>query len=159
MNNIIKKILKEILNETKQDFKNVFIIKSETIQEYKNRFEKKEYILTQTELKFYRILKGITDELKLKICPQVSLYEIINAKKFNDFYRISNKTIDFVITEQNLKIRCCIELDDYTHKQQNRIKRDIFINEIFEETGIKLIRIPVSQYYNTEKIKNAITGS
>lgn len=43
--------------------------------DYNEKYLKKEYLLTQTELKFYKLLKQITDELNLSICPQVSLYQ------------------------------------------------------------------------------------
>lgn len=155
----IIKILKAIKRNLMEVLKETFTIDHSKPIYHNNRFEKKEYILTPTELKFYKILKDITDKQNLKICPQVALYEIIKAYKYNDFNRISNKTIDFVITETNLKIKCCIELDDYTHKQAKRIERDEFINQIFSETGIKLLRIPVSNFYDKEKIKNAIMGS
>ena len=98
--------------------------------DYSEKYIKKDYLLTQTELKFYKILKSITDELNLIICPQVPLYQVVRNVEYKDFSRISNKTIDFLITEQNLKIRICVELDDYTHKQQKRIKRDNFVNEL-----------------------------
>ena len=116
--------------------------------DYNEKYVKKDYILTQTELKFYQLLKQITDELDLIICPQVSLYQIVNSKNYKDFNRIQNKCIDFVIAEPNLKIKLCIELDDYTHKQRKRTKRDEFINKLFTDLNIKLLRIPVQNYYN-----------
>lgn len=128
--------------------------KENTIQ--KSLYTKKEYLLTPTELKFYKILKEITDDINLIICPQVSLYEIINSN-YKGFNKISRKTVDFVITEPNLKIKCCIELDDYTHNRKKRIERDNFINELFNEIEMRLIRITVSQYYNKEDIKKLIT--
>ena len=45
------------------------------------KYIKKDYLLTQTELKFYKILKSVTDELDLIICPQIPLYEIVKNKK------------------------------------------------------------------------------
>lgn len=126
---------------------------------YNEKYTKKEYLLTQTELKFYKLLKQITDELNLVICPQVTLYEIVNNKNYRDFGKIQSKSIDFVITEPNLKIKLCIELDDYTHTKGKRIKRDKFINKLFNDVGIKLIRIPVQNYYNLEEIKQKIQES
>ena len=126
---------------------------------YKEKYVKKDYLLTQTELKFYKLLKQVTDELNLVICPQVKLYQIVNNKNYKDFSKIQNKSIDFVITEQNLKIKLCIELDDYTHKQKKRIKRDKFINKLFEDLNIKLLRIPVQNFYNLEDLKNKIKES
>lgn len=126
---------------------------------YNEKYAKKEYLLTQTELKFYKLLKQITDELNLVICPQVTLYEIVNIKDYKGFSKIQSKSIDFVIAEPNLKIKLCIELDDYTHKRSKRIKRDEFINKLFNDLGIKLIRIPVQNYYNLEELKQKIQES
>jgi len=127
--------------------------------DYNEKYSKKDYLLTQTELKFYKILKQITDELNLVICPQVTLYQIVQNKNFKDFNKIQNKSIDFVITEPNLKIRLCIELDDYTHKKSKRIKRDEFINKLFSDLNIKIIRIPVQNYYDLEYLRNKIKES
>lgn len=124
--------------------------------DYSEKYIKKEYLLTQTELKFYKILKNITDDMNLVICPQVPLYEIVKNIEYKDFNRIASKSIDFVITEQNLKIKLCIELDDYTHKQAKRIKRDNFVNKLLSETKIKILRIPVQNFYDKEKLKNDI---
>ena len=126
---------------------------------YNEKYVKKDYLLTKTELKFYKSLKQITDELNLVICPQVTLYQIVNNKNYKDFNKIKSKTIDFVITESNLKIKLCVELDDYTHTRDKRIKRDEFINKLFSDLGIKLIRIPVQNYYNLEELKNKIQES
>lgn len=73
--------------------------------------------------------------------------------------KIQNKSIDFVIVEPNLKIKLCIELDDYTHKREQRIKRDEFLNKLFNDLEIKLLRIPVQNYYNLEELKKKIEES
>ena len=120
--------------------------KEKNYKKYKS-FEKKEYLLTTSELKFYKILKKITDELNLNIFTQVGLYEIIRCNDYKDFNRIKSKTIDFVITNNQCKIIKCIELDDYTHNQIKRIER------------IDLIRIPVQNYYKKEDLKKEIFGT
>lgn len=126
---------------------------------YSEKYVKKDYLLTQTELKFYRLLKQITDELNLVVCPQVALYQVVQNKNFKDFNKIQNKSIDFVIVEPNLKIKLCIELDDYTHRREKRIKRDEFLNKLFNDLEIKLLRIPVQNYYNLEELKKKIEES
>ena len=112
--------------------------------------------MTRNELKFYKQLKKITDKLDLTIFAQVSLYQIIKNKEYKDFNKIKSKSIDFVITENNGKIKLCIELDDSSHNKNNRIKRDNFINEIFKQTNINLLRIPVQAFYNLETLENKI---
>lgn len=127
--------------------------------DYKDKFTKKEYLLTPTELKFYRILKQITNELGYSLFCQVSLYEIVNSKQYKDFAKIKSKTIDFVITQENCKILLCIELDDYSHNSSNRIQRDDFLNKLFKDLDIKFLRVPVQSFYNMEEIRNKIKES
>lgn len=126
---------------------------------YKEDYEKKEYLLTPTELKFYKLLKTITDELNYTLFTQIALYEIVNCKNLKNFNKIKSKSIDFVITEKNCKIKLCIELDDKTHNTNKRIERDNFINNMFKELDIKLLRIPVQNFYNLEELKQKIQES
>lgn len=122
-------------------------------------YERKNYLLTQNELKFYKLLKNITDKYNLNLFSQVALYEIIKSKNIKDFNKIKSKTIDFVITDINCKIKLCIELDDPTHIKENRQKRDEFINSLFNELNIILIRMPVQSYYNLSELENEIKES
>lgn len=149
---ILERILKQNnLEETKEQ-------SSYNLQNY----NKKDYVMTQTELIFYRNLKSITDKLDLAIFPQVNLERIINVKDNNskDRNRIKSRSIDYtIVNNKNCKIICCIELDDYTHNYKNRVQRDTFINELFDKIGIKLHRIKVNNYYNLEELENKIKES
>ena len=147
---IILLILEKIINKNLNEQENNINI---------NNFTKKEYLLTPNELKFYKLLKQITDKLELNIFCQVPMYELVNCKDFKDFNRIKSKSIDFVITEKNCKIKCCIELDDYSHNRNKRIKRDEFVNKVFEKIETKLIRIKVQSYYNMQEIEKKIKDS
>lgn len=149
---IIEKFIKSQNNENTIENEN-------NITDYSKIYEKNEYLLTSTELKFYKLLKGITDKLELSLFTQVSLYGIVKNKNFKDFNKIKSKSIDYVITEKNCKIKLCIELDDKTHNKQKRIERDEFINKLFNDLDIKLLRIPVESYYNIEKLEQKIKES
>lgn len=120
---------------------------------YKLSYEKKTTLLTESERKFYKLLKTLTDEMGYSLFSQVSLCQIIRSKDQVAFNKIRSKSIDFVITDNYSNIKLCIELDDSTHQRFNRIERDKFINELFEELDIKLLRIPVQNFYNLEDLK------
>ena len=126
---------------------------------YNALYKPKECIITKTELKFYKILLEISKELDLILFSQVALYSIIGTK-YNDkesFYKICSKSIDFVlVNKNNCKVVTAIELDDYTHILYERQERDKFINKIFRDLNISLLRFKVEQEYNKEKIKNKI---
>ncbi len=126
---------------------------------YNDKYQKNEYLLTKNELKFYKILKQITNKLGYSLFCQVALYEIVKHKELKDFNKIKSKSIDFVITQENCKILLCIELDDPSHEQRKRIERDNFINQLFNDLNIKFLRIPVQNFYNMEELEKKIKES
>lgn len=115
-------------------------------------------IMTETEKNFYIELKKITDNLNMSIFPQIDLERLIKVKDNNYSYRnrIKSRSIDFTIVNNNYyNVVCCIELDDKTHNKESRIKRDEFINELFKNVNINLIRVKVGNY-DFDMIKNKI---
>ena len=124
--------------------------------DYTAFYSKKRNIMTNNELKFYRLLKYKTDKNNLLLFTQVALYSLISSKDISYFNKIRSKTIDFVITDINGKIVTCIELDDPSHVKDNRQERDNFIDELFKQLDISLIRIPVQGYYDMQEIENKI---
>lgn len=115
--------------------------------------------MTETEIKFLKELKNITDKYNLIILPQIQLQRIFKTYNKNDvksFNKIKSKSIDFAIVDQNYNYKIFIELDDYTHNRKKRIERDNFINKLFNNYNLILIRIKVSNKYNLEEIENII---
>lgn len=146
---IIEKIINKKNNNTEIDNTN------NALKTYK----KKEKLLTQNELLFYKFLKYITDKNNLQLFTQVAMYQLIESNNINDFNKIRSKTIDFVITDNDTKIIMCIELDDNTHNQNKRKERDNFVNNLFNQLNIKLLRIKVKNYYNIEELEKQIKES
>ena len=121
-----------------------------------SKYTTKKYIMTQTELVFYRELKKITDELELTIFPQVDLERIIQVTDNNsaDRNKIKSRSIDYtIVNNKNCKIVACIELDDKSHNTQKAQKADNFKNELFNKVNIPLHRIKVNTFYNLEELK------
>lgn len=115
--------------------------------------------MTETELKFYRQLKTITDKYNLIIMPQVQTQAIFEAKYKQQHYqtaknKIIAKSIDFAIVDQNYNYKIFIELDDYKHKY--KVERDNFINDIFNKYNLKLYRIKPSNNYDLESLEKII---
>ena len=123
-------------------------------------YKKSDYLFTKTELKFYRELIKITDELNLVIFPKIRLADIFKYNEYKDFNKIKSKHIDFLLCDKsNCKIRLAIELDDYSHNSNKSVKNDNFKNEIFKQTNLPLIRLKVNNTYNLEEIKTKIKES
>lgn len=130
-----------------------------SINEDFSKYVTNNYIMTSTELKFYRELKKVTDKLELTIFSQVNMERIINVSNNNmsDRNKIKSRSIDFaIVNNKNCKIICCIELDDYTHNRAKVKKIDNFKNKVFEHVKIPLHRIQVNSFYNLEELENII---
>ena len=125
---------------------------------YKKYYRPKRYVIS------YNVLTEIANELNLTVFSQVSLYNIVETlpnldykTKRTYFNQISQKSIDFVLVDKNdCRIKLCIELDDSTHQQKNRIERDKFINELFRCLEINLLRYPVYKNYYKDTLKKRI---
>ena len=149
-----RKFIKKLLNKEKIDQKQ----KEINLEKYKANG----YIMTQTELIFYRELKKVTDKLELTIFTQIGLERIIDVIDHNtsDRNKIKSRSIDFaIVNNKNCKIVCCIELDDYTHNREKAKKIDNFKNELFKQVKIPLYRIKVNNYYNLNELENIIKES
>lgn len=131
---------------------------------YRNYYRPKRYITTLNELHFYEVLLEIAKELDLVLFCQVSLYSIIEPKKSLDystrtkfFNKINRKSIDFVLADKKTcRTKLCIELDDSTHYRRKRIERDEFLDELFKQLEINILRYPVRSVYNKDSLKHKI---
>ena len=110
---------------------------------------KRKYILTKNEYYFYKKLKAICDKNNLRILVKTRLADIIDVDKnqiagkeyMNYFGRIQSKHIDYLVCNgDSLYPLVAIELDDSSHNKENRIERDIFVNNAMQAAGIPLIR-------------------
>ena len=107
-------------------------------------------MISNYEKYFYDILEQ-NFGYEYKVQTQVNLASIItkidNYKYQNELYR----NIDFGIFDKNtLKPLLLIEINDSTHKNSKRYKRDMKVREIISEAKIKLITF-YSSYKNETK--------
>lgn len=118
------------------------------------KYEKKQF-MTQYEKYFYNVINKLND--KYIIIPQLNLATIINKKNktyCNELFR----NIDFAIFDKKFNIKLLIEINDKTHLQEKRKKRDINIKKICNDANIPIIFF-YSKYKNKpEYIINRITS-
>lgn len=121
-------------------------------------YTRKKYILTPTEFHFYKALRAATDDRYL-IVPQVHLEGLVEVAKGERYWRTYfNKTIkksvDFVLFDRDTVVALlAIELDDYSHHYEQRKERDDFVNQLFTQVGLKLLRIPTQQNYDSAHLR------
>lgn len=110
---------------------------------YKGCYQAK-YLLTKNEWYEYRKLRDLAAVYGLQVCPKVRLLDIIEPRRGDPNYmtylgKIKSKHVDFVICDQDLRIRGILELDDNSHNQKDRQERDSFVDEILTDVGYKVI--------------------
>lgn len=75
------------------------------------------------------------------------------------FNRIQSKHFDFVICRaSDTSIVLLIELDDKSHNNPKRMKRDEFLERATEAAGIPLLRIPCRRSYSIPEVSSLIAS-
>lgn len=100
---------------------------------------------------------------KYDIYPQVNLDKIfmIERQRAYKYYlgwlrRINQKSVDFLMVDKSTQSPIfAIELDDSSHEAEDRIERDIFVQEIFKRNNFPLIRFNPGQY-KIEELKTVL---
>lgn len=120
----------------------------------------KRNFMTSTEMIFYNKIKELNDEYI--IIPQVNLGTIIE-KKTKGYRNELFKNIDFAIFSKDFKeVLLLIELNDSTHQQYKRRKRDRNLYDICKNANIKLItfytKYPNEKNWVLNRIKNEISS-
>lgn len=120
------------------------IEETEDPNNFKGRYQVK-YLLTKNEWYEYKKLKEIAENKGLQVCPKVRLLDLVEPRNDDPkyktlFYKIQAKHVDFVICDQNLYVKAILELDDNSHNQTERKKRDEFVDQILKDVGYTVIR-------------------
>jgi len=121
-------------------------------------------ILTDSERSFYRVLMQIVGD-KAVICPKVGLKDIFFISKgvgkdyMKHFGKIAQKHVDFLLCEpSSMRPICGIELDDISHTNKKSYERDLFVEKVYRDANLELIRISSKSGYTFTEIETALMG-
>jgi hypothetical protein len=112
--------------------------------------------LSAAEFSFYRVLRLAVKD-RAVILAKVNLADIffVSRPNENQAYRnkIDRKHVDFLGCDPTtMKPLIDIELDDKSHNRQDRIKRDLFVEQVFQTAGLPLIRFPAKAAYDPNQL-------
>ena len=117
----------------------------------------KKQLMTKYERYFYDVLIELKDELNIEVMPQVNLGTIINKKSNNRWRSELFRNIDFgIFTKDYEELLLLIEINDKTHNNYNRKYRDMKVDNIVNNAGIKLIKFYSNYPNKKDYIKNRI---
>lgn len=126
---------------------NELSIKNSKIKKSKRAtYKPKGNIMTQAELKMYKILEEYLDK-RVRIAPKVRMADVIDIEgeykaHHRIFREIALKHIDFLVYDGTTgDIICLLELDDIYHDKELNRRSDLFKNRVFKECNLKLFRV------------------
>ena len=113
--------------------------------------------LSNNEYNFLIKFIDLENELHVNIVPQVNLASIITKVSNSKFNTELFRNIDFGIFNADYsKLLLLIELNDESHNNSYRKKRDIKVHEICNKAGIKLITFYTKYSNEKEYVKGRI---
>lgn len=117
----------------------------------------KDNFLSKAELSFYHVLQKVTptDTVILTKVNLGDLFYVLNAAPSPRAQRnkIDRKHVDFLLCDaKTMQPIAGIELDDNSHKRQDRVLRDAFVEQVFQTANLKLLRFPVKQGYQPNEV-------
>ncbi|TRL30408.1 DUF2726 domain-containing protein [Methylosinus sporium] len=119
--------------------------------------------LTPNEKRFLAVLDEAVGG-GYRVFAQVRLAELVDvdlsatsAKRRAAMNKVFGKSIDFVICDSaSLEPVAAIELDDRTHALPHRRERDIFVDAVFSEIGIPLLRARARRAYTVAALQTLL---
>lgn len=112
--------------------------------------------LSPAEFSFYKVLSSLVGT-RLTIQSKVRLADVFFVAHPNEniayFNRIAQKHLDFLVCDSvTMKPLFGIELDDSSHKRNDRQERDEFVESVCKVAGLPLLRLPVQREYNSREV-------
>jgi len=119
-------------------------------------YTSRRHLLTPGERRFYRF--GLEPAVRGRwlIAFKPRLADLITTENFNSKQgrQIAMKHVDFaLLTPRTTRIVAAIELNDATHKQNDRQIRDAFVADALRVAGIPLIGFPIYREYDPKIIR------
>ncbi len=109
----------------------------------------KQYFFSRSEQEFFNILNAHIDAHRYTVFPKVRLGDFVQVDSVENgnrtwWNKIRAKHVDFLVWDLvEKKIVLAIEVDGKSHNAETTVKRDEFVNELYEKVGLKLIRVKV----------------
>lgn len=115
--------------------------------------------LTEREKAFYPYLKSVADKLGYTVSVKARLGDLVTgahsqftSEGGKELFKVQRKHVDFVLFDPvAMEVKLIIELDDTTHDRQDRVNRDVFVDNVLEGTNYKILHI-----YDPEDLEEEI---
>jgi hypothetical protein len=126
-------------------------------------YRRQDTLFTAAELSFYRVLERAVGN-DYRIFAKVRMADVVSPRRtvfralwWKAFTKVSSKHVDYLLAQSDtLAIVAAIELDDRSHDEKDRKERDRFVQKVFAQAGVPLVRIEARRGYNVGEIRKRI---
>ncbi len=116
-------------------------------------------LLLAAERSFYEILRrlnpGYTVFAKVRLADLVRV-RASGREFWEKFKSINGKHVDFVVCDEQLVPLVAIELDDLSHDGAKRIRRDRFVDSVFESAALPILHVRAKRACVLEEIRQLL---
>lgn len=118
-------------------------------------YSAKKTLISKSEQDFFNAIKLSIPE-DYYVFPQINLASFIDRTDDARFHNELFRNVDFLITDAEYTPKFIVEINDQTHLNNERKKRDEKVLKICEEAGIPILKLWTSYGINHEYIKSRI---
>lgn len=122
------------------------------------KYLRKHQLVTNAEKEFFLRVQEMYGS-KYDIFPQVHLSTFLDASLNGQsrewaWRHIHQKSVDFLVCQKNtMKPLLAIEIDDLSHSQNDRWKRDVTVEQICASAGFPILRVENHGYFSRTDIQ------
>lgn len=123
-----------------------------------NKYRRRNWI-SAAETDFLKYLESFIDG-RAHIFFKVRLADLAESNsrryfsEFNPFLgAIADKYVDFLLCDSSLSPLCAIELDDKSRLTKKGLKRDNFVDSVYQDIGLPVVHIPCASSYSPSDLK------
>lgn len=128
-----------------------------------NKYVSKGALLTPAEKNFMYALQRFASKNKLGVAIKVRAADIVEPRKtfskklwWKRFRFLSQKHIDYVLINKEYLPVLAIELNDRSHLEKHRVKRDKQLESVFHNTSVPLLFITAKRKYDQGELSQKI---
>ncbi len=126
----------------------------------KPSYERRDPLFSPAERSFLGVLEQILGK-DYRIIGKVRMADIIRPRRGlssglvrSALNRITSKHVDFAVCDpKTLQVVGVIELDDSSHDEAGRQRRDRFVEAALSSAGVPLVRIPAQRAYTPAEVR------
>ncbi len=130
---------------------------------FSNKFAAKGALLSPAEKNFMHALQQFASKNKLGVAIKVRVADIVEPRKtlskrlwWKRFRFLSQKHIDYVLLNDEYFPILAIELNDRSHDEKHRAKRDKQLANVFYNANVPLLFIPAQRRYDQKNLSKII---